>query len=75
MLACTQKLRRIIQSLQILFSVSAKRLFFSQNVSVRSGRPEVFCKRVVLKNFAKFTGKHLCESVFKIKLQVSETLS
>ena len=75
MLACTQKLRRIIQSLQILFSVSAKRLFFSQNVSVRSGCPEVFCKRVVLKNFAKFTGKHLCESVFKIKLQVSETLS
>ena len=27
----------------------------------RSSRPEVFCKRDVLRNFAKFTGKHLCE--------------
>ena len=26
----------------------------------RSSRPEVFCKKDVLKNFAKFTGKHLC---------------
>ena len=26
--------------------------------------PEVFCKKGVLKNFAKFTGKHLCQSFF-----------
>ena len=26
-------------------------------------RPEVFCKGV-LKNFTKFTGKHLCQSLF-----------
>ena len=25
---------------------------------------EVFCKRDVLKNFTKFTGKHLCQSLF-----------
>ena len=25
----------------------------------RSSRPEVFCKKSVLRNFAKFTGKHL----------------
>ena len=24
--------------------------------------PEVFCKKVVLRNFAKFTRKHLCQS-------------
>ena len=30
----------------------------------RSGRPEVFCKKVVLKNLEKFTGKHLCQSLF-----------
>ena len=24
----------------------------------------VFCKKGVLKNFAKFTGKHLCQSLF-----------
>ena len=26
--------------------------------------PEVFCKKGVLRNFAKFTGKHLCQSLF-----------
>ena len=30
----------------------------------RSSRPEVFCKKGVLKNFAKFTGKHLCQNLF-----------
>ena len=29
--------------------------------------------RGVLRNFAKFTGKHLCQSLFLIKLQVSNT--
>ena len=28
----------------------------------RSNRPEVFCKKGILGNFAKFTGKHLCKS-------------
>ena len=31
--------------------------------------PEVFCKKRVLKNFTKFTGKHLCQSLFLIKLK------
>ena len=30
----------------------------------RSIRPEVFYKEGVLKDFAKFTGKHLCQSLF-----------
>ena len=30
----------------------------------RSSRPDVLCKKGVLKNFAKFTGKHLCQSLF-----------
>ena len=30
----------------------------------KSSRPEVFCEKVVLKNFAKFTRKHLCQSLF-----------
>ena len=25
--------------------------------------PEVFCKKGVLRNFVKFTGKHLCQSL------------
>ena len=32
--------------------------------NVRSSRPEVFCKKGVLRNFTKFTGKHLCQSLF-----------
>ena len=34
------------------------RLFFF--MFVRSSRPDLFCKKGILKNFAKFTGKHLC---------------
>ena len=30
-------------------------------VLFRSGHLEVFCKKGVLSNFAKFTGKHLCQ--------------
>ena len=30
----------------------------------RSSRPEVFCKKGALRNFAKFTEKHLCQSIF-----------
>ena len=29
-----------------------------------SSRPEVFCKRGVLRNFTKFTWRHLCQSLF-----------
>ena len=29
----------------------------------RSSRPEVFCKKGFLKNFANFTEKHLCQSL------------
>ena len=30
----------------------------------RSSRLEVFCRKGVLRNFAKFMGKHLCQSLF-----------
>ena len=32
----------------------------------------MFCKKGVLKNFAEFKGKHLCRSLFLIKLQVKK---
>ena len=32
---------------------------------LRSGRPEVFCKKGVLTNFVKFTGKYLCNFIKK----------
>ena len=43
---------------------------FSTSFSVvRSRRWEVFCKKGVLRNFAKFTGKHLCQSLFFNKVE------
>ena len=33
--------------------------------------PEVFCKKGALENFAKLTGKQMCQSLFLIKLQAS----
>ena len=39
-----------------------------------SSHPKVFCKKGVLRNFAKFTGTHLCQSPFLIKLQTPATL-
>ena len=35
----------------------------------RSSRPEVFCRKGVLRNFAKFTGKHMCQSLFFNKVE------
>ena len=31
---------------------------------VQKQSPEEFCKKGVLRNFAKFKGKHLCQSLF-----------
>ena len=36
----------------------------TNRVLSRSSCSEVFCKKGVLRNFAKFTGKHLCQSLF-----------
>ena len=33
-------------------------------ITFKSSRPEVFCKKGVLRNFTKSTGKHLCQSLF-----------
>ena len=40
-----------------------------------SSRPEVFCKKGVLRNFTKFTGKHLCQSLFFNKVADLRSLS
>ena len=36
---------------------------FGSYITSRSSRPEVPCKRGVLRNFTKVTGKHLCQSL------------
>ena len=35
-----------------------------QSNKVRSSRPDLFCKKDVIKHFVNFTGKHLCQSLF-----------
>ena len=41
---------------------------FSNLSNVRSSRLEVFCRKGVLKNFAKFTRKSLCQILFFSKV-------
>ena len=36
----------------------------SKYVKTKRSRSEVFYKKVVLKNFVNFTGKHVCQSFF-----------
>ena len=44
--------------------------FFSETKSIpcRSCHSDLFCQKGVLKNFAKFTGKHLCQSLLSNKV-------
>ena len=39
-------------------------LIINQLLHYRSSRPEVSCKKGILRNLTKFTGKHLCQSLF-----------
>ena len=41
---------------------SCSQMFF------RSSCPEMLCKKAVLRDFPKFTGKHLCQSLFITKV-------
>ena len=42
--------------------------FYTICADERSSRSEVFCKKDILRNFAKFTGKQLCQSLFLNKV-------
>ena len=45
----------------ICFKVNLHGLY---NLINRSSRPEEFCKKGVIRNFAKFTEKYMCQSLF-----------
>ena len=54
-----------------MFLIMFYKLFNAYNTAFlffRSSRPEVFCKKGALRNFAKFTGKHLCQSLIFNKI-------
>ena len=66
-------LRKQLTALDMVLNtpLSHKRSTYYYNADVckdpndyRISRPEGFCKRGVLKHFAKFTGKHLCQSTW-----------
>ena len=40
-------------------------------INFKSSRGQVFCKKGVLKNFSKFTRKHLCRSLFYNKVEIN----
>ena len=43
-------------------------------IIIRSSRLEVFCRKGILRNFAKFTGKHLYQNLFVNKVVGCATL-
>ena len=52
------------EHLQTVASGSANVCFWPVKSMMRSSRPDVLCKKSVLRNFTKFTGKHMCQSFF-----------
>ena len=56
-----------VQHNNLIFSIAALNMPLLSDVN-RSSRPEVFCIKVVFRNFAKFTGKHLCQRLFLNKV-------
>ena len=62
-----QAYTRLIKRVHLTYEISGnyfKLTFDSQLLTVRSSRQEVFCKKGVLTNFTKLTGKQLCQSLF-----------
>ena len=67
------KLKTKLDSVKYLLKKKCLPLKRCIQLNLRSSLPEVFYKKGVLKNFAKFTGKQLCQSLFFNKLQGSPT--
>ena len=44
-------------------------LRLSMHLFLQKQPPDVFCDKSVLRNFAKFTGEHLCQSLFFNKVE------
>ena len=56
------------QKLQIILRIMFEQALSSNIMLCRSSSSEVLCKITFLKFFAKFTGKHLCQSLFFVKV-------
>ena len=58
-----------IKAGNIIYWGKKKKKYSGGSSSSRRSRPEVFCKKSVLINFAKFTGKHLFQKLFFDKVE------
>ena len=59
----------IIELIQLLVKFQTSMVLCSRFIMDKSSQQRCPIKKVVLKNFATFVGKHLCWSLFLIKLQ------
>ena len=55
---------KVITEVKKLLARRGRIILRSTELDIQKQPPEVFCKKDVLKNFAKFTGKYLCQSLF-----------
>ena len=47
-----------------LFEINQILEMVLQSCILQKQPPEVFCKKIIPRNFVKFVGKHLCQSLF-----------
>ena len=64
------KITGLLRKLQRRWYFELGKICWTEFYILRSSRPKVFCKKGILRNFAKFTGKHLCQSLFFDKVAV-----
>ena len=53
---------QILLALREVYRMSRSQMLFK--IVAEASRPDVFCEKGVLRTFAKFTRKHLCQSLF-----------
>ena len=59
----------LTQDLQLKFGFKMEVIQFLQDLTDSSSSPELFCKKSVLRNFAKFIAKPLCQSLLFNKVE------
>ena len=67
-LFCLQKKRETLRILYSSKDLTLQVKCIKYLLIFRSSRPDVFCKKCLLRNFAKFVGKHLCRSLYLNKV-------
>ena len=61
-------LKMMRNAFYFMFKVLFVLKIYTFSPDFRSSRPEVFYKKCLLRNFAKFTIKHLCQSLFLVQV-------